>query len=73
MGDAQLAQGCREQYRGQGAPGDQINGKAKTELKQANLPAVRAGLAPKGNPVPKPYRLKETKTRLTANSPDGTF
>lgn len=57
-----------------GAPGDQINGTAETELKQAHLPAVKAGLAPKGgDPVPKPYRLKETKTRLTANSPDGTF
>lgn len=68
MGDAQLTQGRREQpmTQGEGACGDQIKGKAKAELKQANLPALRAGLAPKGHPVPRPYRLKETKTRLTA-------
>lgn len=62
-----------QRHKGQGAHEDQIKGKAKTELKYANLPAAKAELAPKGDCVPRPYRLKETKRRLAANSPDGTF
>lgn len=56
---------------GAGCTWGQIEGKAKP--KQANLPAARAGVAPKRSAVPRPQRLKEIKTRLTANSPDGTF
>lgn len=56
---------------GVGCMWGQIEGKVKP--KHATLPAARAGAAPKGSAVPRPQRLKEIKTRLTANSPDGTF
>lgn len=67
-GDAQLAQGCREQLTMRaGCRWEQLKRKAKPELPQANLPAVRAGLPPGETLSPDSDRNPRQDLLLTAH------